>query len=128
MILLIAGVVAGPRLDVGGLTIFSGHLNLVHNRDFRGAIRATDRQPVAFFVPDSEPRTAAPAKTWLELGLRRVRTSTNPAVAIFGAYDERVDVAPDPRGGGHQWLQISMQVPVYAVEEMAINYRLTIQD
>jgi hypothetical protein len=125
--LTVAGVVAGPRLNIGGTTVYSGQLGLLRNTAFRGAVRPTDSQPFTFFVPESDPYPHAPTKLWLEVSLRRIRTLGNPTVIDFGVHDEQVALAPDPRGGEHQWLQISLQVPLVSVEEVVLNYRVTVQ-
>ena len=65
-----------------------------------------------------------PSKTWLELSLRRIRTTSPVHV---GVYDEQVDVVPDPRGGEHRWLQISVQLPLSSIRAVDINYRLTVE-
>jgi hypothetical protein len=134
----IAGVVAGPRLSFDGTdpatgvavrtTVYSGHVTLAHNRGFRGAVRGTDTQPIAFFVPDSAPYPQPPAKLWLELSLRRIRTTANPGLVTFGADNPQVTVAADPRGGEHQWLQISFQNPTYENDYVEFNYRVTVQE
>ena len=123
----VAGVVAGPRLDIGAMTVYSGHISLVRNTGFKGVVRSSDRQPVIFFVPESDPIATPPTRTWLEIGLRRIRSMGNPTMTYFGAYDEQVDVAPDPRGGDHRWLQVSLQIPLTSVEEIELNYRVTVQ-
>lgn len=120
-----AGVVAGPRLNLGGVTVYSGYFSLVANTAFRGVIHAEDRQAFSFFVPESDPYTQPPSKTWLELSLRRIRSTGSPV--HVGVYDEQVDVVPDPRGGEHRWLQISVQLPVSSIRAIAINYRLTVE-
>jgi len=109
----VVGVVAGPRLTIGAMTVYSGHLSLGRNKDFRGIVRPTDTQP--------------PTTMWLEIGLRRIRTVGNPTMAHFGAYDEQVGLAPDPRGGEHRWLQVSLRVPLTSVEDIDLNYRVTVQ-
>jgi hypothetical protein len=123
----VVGVVAGPRLTIGAMTVYSGHLSLGRNKDFRGIVRPTDTQPVAFFLPESEPYAQPPTTMWLEIGLRRIRTVGNPTMAHFGAYDEQVGLAPDPRGGEHRWLQVSLRVPLTSVEDIDLNYRVTVQ-
>jgi hypothetical protein len=123
----VAGVIAGPRLSIGAMTVYSGHLSLVRNTGFKGVVRSTDRQTVTFFVPESDPFTTSPTKTWLEISLRRIRSMGNPTMTYFGAYDEQVDVAADPRGGEHRWLQVSLQIPLTSVEEIELNYRVTVQ-
>jgi hypothetical protein len=134
----VVGVVAGPRLVFDGTdpatgaavrtTVYSGHVTLAQNRAFRGAVRPTDSQPIAFFVPDSAPYPRTPAKLWLELGLRRIRTSANPGLITFGADEPQVSVVPDPRGGDHQWLQVAFQCPTYENYQVEINYRVTVQE
>ena len=123
----LAGAVAGPRLTVGDVTVYSGYVSFVHNSVFRGAIRPTDRESFSFFVPESEPYPQPPARLWLELSLRRIKSMGRPDQVHFGAYDERVDVADDPRGGEHRWLQISVQLPIYSLVEVDLNYRVTVQ-
>lgn len=57
-----AGVVAGPRLNLGGVTVYSGYFSLVANTAFRGVIHAEDRQAFSFFVPthgDGSPPAAS---------------------------------------------------------------------
>ncbi|NUT36336.1 MAG: hypothetical protein HOV79_25045 [Hamadaea sp.] len=122
-----AGAVAGPLVTIGDVTIYSGHVSFVHNSDFRGAIRPADRQPFSFFVPESRPYAQPPARLWLELSLRRIKSLGGPDQVHFGAYDERVDVVADPRGGEHRWLQISLQIPYYSLQEVDLNYRVTVQ-
>ena len=133
----LTGVVAGPRLvfdavDAAGgaavrTTVYSGYLSLAHNQGFRGAVRATDTQPIAFFVPESEPYPHPPANLWVELSLRRLRSDPNPGMVTFGLEDPKVAVVADPRGGEHQWLQISAQTPIYGHRLVEINYRVTVQ-
>lgn len=84
--LSVAGVVAGPRLSNGAMTVYSGHLSLGRNKYFRGSVGPTDGQPVTFFLPDSEPYTQPPTMLWLEFSLRRIRTMGNPTMTHFGAY------------------------------------------
>jgi len=120
-----AGVVAGPRLTLGGLTVYSGYFSLVANTAFRGIIRTEDRQAFSFFVPESDPYPQPPSRTWLELSLRRIYATGN--LVHCGVYDERVDVVPDPRGGEHRWLQISVQLPLSSIRAVDINYRLTVE-
>ena len=133
----ITGVVAGPRLYVDGTdpetgqtvrtTIYSGYVQLSENRAFRGAIRPEATQAIQFFVPESPPFPEAPAAIALEMGLRRIQTFGNPGMVTFGAIGETVAIAPDPRGGEHQWLQISFQTPVYAHKLVELNYRVTVR-
>jgi hypothetical protein len=123
----LVGAVAGPRLTAGDLTVYSGHASFVHNAGFRGAIRPTDRESFSFFVPESESYPQPPKRLWLELSLRRILSLGRPDQAHFGAYEERVEVVDDPRGGGHRWLQVSLQIPIYSLREVDLNYRVTVQ-
>lgn len=135
--LVITGVIAGPRLYIDGTdpatgqtvhaTIYSGYVQLTVNTAFRGAIRGESTQSIQFFVPESPPFTEAPAALALEMGLRRIQTGGNPGMVTFGAIGETVGIAPDPRGGEHQWLQISFQTPVYEHKLVELNYRVTVR-
>lgn len=130
------GIEVGPRFTVGGvdpvtgnavsLTVYTGHVALARDPDFRGIVSATSMAPVSFFVPETAPLAAPPAHAWLETSLRAIRTMSNPTLVSFGAFGARVDAAPDPRGGGQQWLQVTFQVPAASVESVEINYRVTI--
>lgn len=130
------GIEAGPRFTVDGvdpvngsavsLTVYTGHVALARDPSFRGIVSATSMEPVSFFLPDTAPLVAPPAHTWLETSLRAIRSMGNPNLVFFGAYGARVDAAPDPRGSGQHWLQVSFQVPVASVESVEINYRVTI--
>jgi hypothetical protein len=124
----LTGVVAGPKLAFNGTTIYSGYVQLTHNRGFRGIVRTEMLQAFQFFVPDSAPYTRAPATLAVELGLRRIQSGANPGMITFGACDERVALAADPRGGEHQWLQISFQTPIYEHRLVELNYRVTVQE
>ncbi|MEV0729790.1 hypothetical protein [Polymorphospora sp. NPDC050346] len=128
----IAGVTARRRLQVvradgaGSYTFYSGVLSLIANPSFRGAVRPDDRQPISFFVPDSATFPTDPESIELEMSLRRIRTTGNPNLVTFGPYEERAFIAPDPRGGEHRWLQISLQVPISSVAAVDLNYRVTV--
>jgi hypothetical protein len=134
--LRIVGVEAGPRFTVEGVdpvtgsavsfTVYIGHVALARNTDFRGIVSATSMEPVSFFVPESAPLVAPPARTWLETSLRAIRSMGNPNLVFFGAIGARADAAPDPRGGGQHWLQVSFQIPAASVESVEINYRVTV--
>ena len=135
-LLQVAGVEAGPRFTVDGvdpvtggavrLTVYTGHVALARNRDFRGIVGPSSMEPVSFFVPESAPLAAPPAQAWVETSLRTIQTMGNPTLIYFGAFGASVDAAPDPRGGGQQWLQVSFQVPVASVEAVEFNYRVTV--
>lgn len=108
-------------------TVYTGHIELVHNRGFRGMIRLTDLQEVSFFVPDSAPYPQPPDALGVELSVRHFRSSGNISAVHLGALDEQVAVVPDPRGGAHQWLQVTFHTPVYSHEQVELNYRVTVQ-
>lgn len=132
----IMGIEVGPRFTIDGLdpvtgnaitlTVYTGHVALARNPDFRGIVSATSMEPVSFFLPETAPLAAPPAHTWLETSLRAIRSMGNPNLVFFGAFGGRVDVAPDPRGSAQHWLQVSFQVPVASVESVEINYRVTV--
>lgn len=128
----IASVVAGPKLNLAGAdgassyTIYSGVVSLARSNSFRGIVRPDDRQPIAFFVPDSAAYPTDPASLAVETSLRRILTLGNPSIVVFGAYDEAVSVAADPRGGEHRWLQVSLQVPMSSISALDLNYRVTV--
>ena len=44
-----------------------------------------------------------------------------------GPSGERAELVADPRGGGHQWLQVSFQLPIFGHQLVEINYRVTIR-
>jgi hypothetical protein len=135
--LTITGVVPGPLLRFDAVdpsdgsavrtTVHCGHVRLERNRDFRGIVRADQLEPCAFFVPDSEAYPEPPRVLAVETSLRTIRTMGNPNVVAFGAHDAGVAVVPDPRGTGHSWLQITFQSPASSLEQVEINYRVTIQ-
>lgn len=132
----ITGVVAAPRVFVDGTdpsgtvvrtTIYSGHVSLARSAAFRGAVGADDLQQVAFFLPDSLPYPQPPTAIGVELSIRRHRSSNQPRLVHIGVSDAQAAVLPDPRGGEHQWLQISFATPVYSHELIELNYRVTAQ-
>jgi hypothetical protein len=125
--LRITGVVAGPQVRFEGTTIYSGYVGLARDPQFRGIVRATDLEGCSFFVPDSEPYDETPRVLAIETSLRTIRTMGNPNLVFFGAHNATVTVAPDPRGTGHSWLQVSFQTPAASLEHVEINYRITTQ-
>jgi len=135
--LTITAVVPGPRLQLdcldpssGGIlptTIYSGHVAVERNKEFRGIVRATDLVPCAFFLPDSAPYPQAPPVVAVETSLRAIRTMGNPNLVFFGAHDAQAAVVADPRGTGQHWLQVSFRTPIASFEEAQINYRVTVQ-
>jgi hypothetical protein len=125
--LTITHVVPGPLLQLEGVTLYSGHVGLARNNDFRGIVRATDLEPCSFFLPDSAPYTEVPAGLAVETSLRTIRTLGNPTMVVFGAHDAQVAVVPDPRGTDHQWLQVSFGLSAISLEQVEINYRVTVQ-
>jgi hypothetical protein len=132
-LLEIRSVVAGPRVFVDGTdpiagtvvrtTIYSGYVALASSAGFRGAVRADDLQPITFFVPDSLPYPQPPTTIGVELSVRRFKST---GAAHCGACDEQVTAVPDPRGGAHHWLQLSFRTPIYSVNLVELNYRLTV--
>lgn len=135
--LTITEVVPGPVLRFEAMdpsqgrtvrtAIYSGYVRLERNRDFRGIVHAGQLETCAFFLPDSETYPEPPPVLSVETSLRTLRTLGNPALVAFGAHDAQVTVAPDPRGTGHAWLQITFQTPASSFDQVEINYRVTTQ-
>ncbi|MEV4411556.1 hypothetical protein [Catellatospora sp. NPDC049609] len=108
-------------------TVYTGHVALARSTAFRGMVRLGDLQEISFFVPDSLPYPQPPRALGVELSVRLFRSTANIAAVHLGACDERVEVAPDPRGGEHRWLCVTFRTPVYSHDLVELNYRVTVQ-
>jgi hypothetical protein len=133
----IAGVMPGLAVSVDGVdpqtgqssrtTIHCGYVALARSTGFRGAVRADDLQPISFFLPDAPPYATAPLAIGLELGIRRFRSTPSPDMVNVGPSGELAELVADPRGGAHQWLQVSFQLPIYGHQSVEISYRVTVR-
>lgn len=79
------------------------------------------------YVDGTDPATGQTVKTTIYSGYVQLTANSNPGMVTFGAIGETVAIAPDPRGGEHQWLQISFQTPVYAHKLVELNHRVTVR-
>jgi hypothetical protein len=128
-------VVPGPRVVVDGTdpttgatvrtSVYSGHVSLARNTGFRGAVGGGTLQQVSFYLPDGA-LTQPPAVLGLEMSVRRFTSLGSVSRLDLGVADERVAVAPDPRGGG-QWLYVTFRTPIQSHELLELNYRVTVQ-
>ncbi|MDI1462539.1 hypothetical protein QEZ54_16325 [Catellatospora sp. KI3] len=133
----IRAVTPGPRAFLDGAdpatgetvhtTVYSGYVVLGRSAGFRGAISLGQLQEISFFLPDSAPYPQPPTALWAELSVRRFRSTGNISAVHLGACDERVEVAPDPRGGEHRWLRLTFKAPNYSHDLVELNYRVTVQ-
>jgi hypothetical protein len=107
------------------VTFYSGIVTVVGNPGFRGIIRGTDVEQLAFFVPDRPPLTSIPRLLEVEMSVRSYRASTGDAGGTFvvGAVQPRVALAPDSEGSG-PWLQVSFGMHPAGSDGCELNFRI----
>ena len=112
----------------GRVTVYSGVVAVTANPGFRGMIRQTDVEPFSFFLPDAPPVTDTPAHLELETSVRSHQASFGDAGGgvMAGAVRPQVAVAPDPRGSGGPWLQVSFGLHPISTLGCELNYRVTV--